>query len=239
MKALTIKDLPREERPLERVLRRGLEASSDAELLALILRSGTRGHNALQLAQRILAGQGRDASALGSLAGREFLRQVDARELAAFEGIGTVRAHQILAALELGRRVYQEPDASRPLLNSPELVWQFLRGEMGGLAQEELRLLLLDAKQRLIRAETVAKGGLSALVIQPREILRLAVRANAYAMILAHNHPSGDPKPSERDIGSTRALLELSRLIGIPLQDHLIVCRERFCSLSRESDLWR
>ncbi len=229
-----IADLPFSERPLEKLKSNGPAALSDADLLAVILRSGHQGGNALDLAYRILSGQSKQGlGALGAVSGREFLRLADAEELASFKGIGHVKAHQIIAAVELGRRVHGEPIQDRPLLNAPELVWAFLRDDMGDCAQEEMRLLLLDVKNRLIRMETVSKGGLSAMVIQPREIMRLAVRANAAAIIMVHNHPSGDPKPSQHDIDSTQKIREAAALIGIPLQDHIIICKDQFTSLVR------
>lgn len=229
-----IADLPFNERPMEKLQAKGPAALSDADLLAILLRSGRKGSNALEMSYRILSGQGQiGKSALGALSGRAFLRQADAEELAEFEGIGSVKAHQIIAALELGRRVHSEPVPEKPLLNAPELVWAFLKDELADCAQEEMRILLLDVKNRLIRMETVSKGGLSSMVIQPREIMRLAVRANAAALIMVHNHPSGDPKPSQQDLDSTQKIKEAANLIGIPLQDHLIICKERFTSIAR------
>ncbi len=234
--ALRMADLPFSERPMEKMETKGVEALSDADLLAVLLRSGKPGNNALSMAYRILAGSPDEGkTALGGLSGREFLREADVTEFSAFSGIGKVKAHQIVAAIELGKRVSRAPLTEKPVLNSPERVWSYLKDDMGNLAQEEMRVLLLDVKNRLIRMEVVSRGGLSSMVIQPREIMRLAVRANAAALILVHNHPSGDPKPSQQDRESTEKLKAAGHLIGIPLHDHVIVCKEAYYSLCRDN----
>lgn len=231
-------DLPLSERPMEKLRAQGPTALSDADLLAVLLRSGRQGSNALDLAYHVLSGQPKGSSrAWGALRGREFLRQADAQELSAFKGIGAVKAQQIVAAIELGRRVYLQAAPEQPVLNTPEAVWQLLKDELSECAQEEMRLLLLDVKNKLIRMETVAKGGLSSMVIQPREIMRLAVRANAAAIIMVHNHPSGDPKPSQHDMESTEKIKAAANLIGIPLQDHIVICKDSFVSIARQNSL--
>ncbi|MDI9470284.1 MAG: DNA repair protein RadC [Bacillota bacterium] len=227
-----MQELPPGERPYERAERFGVRALTDAELLALILRSGDRHLNALDLAYALLTLPGHEE-------GLERFNHISVEELRALPGIGRIKSLQLLAAVELGRRTSQsQPDRSAQL-SSPEQVAAVVGPDMRGLANEQLRVLLLDAKNRLIRSARVSEGGLASLMIDPRDVFREAIRANAAGLILVHNHPSGDPSPSAQDIKATEALLAASRLLGVRLQDHMIIGHEGYVSLREQTTLWR
>ena len=213
---LTMKSLPVSDRPYEKMLIKGPQALSDAELLAVIIRSGTRELSAVQLCQKLLSAQ--DGKSLN------IIQDKSHEELMAFPGIGRVKALQIKAALEIGSRALAASRSQvRQPIRSPEDAIKFIENDMRLLPREELRIILLDIRNRIIRTCRISEGGLSASVIHPREIFREAVKANAAAMILAHNHPSGDSTPSREDMETTRKLLEVGEMMGIKIVDHLIL----------------
>ncbi|MER3400118.1 MAG: hypothetical protein C4313_03120 [Thermoflexus sp.] len=217
---ITLKDLPEAERPRERLLRLGPGALSTAELLAILLRTGRRGENALQLAQRVL-------QACGGLPG---LARTSAHELARFPGVGLAKAAQLQAAIELGRRLAAATPEERPQVLSAQDAYLLL-ADMGDLEQETVRVILLDTRQRVMAIPTIYVGNVNTAMVRPAEIFREAVRRNAVALIVAHNHPSGDPTPSAEDIGLTRDLVAAGRLLGIAVLDHLIIGRGTYVSL--------
>ena len=216
-----ITDLATSERPRERLAALGAGALSSAELIAILLRTGIEGLNAVQLAQNILID-------LGGLAG---LHRVPYEELRSRRGIGPAKAAQLKAAVELGRRLGAAVPEDRPAIQSPDDAAALLLYEMGALEQEHLRVLLLDTKNRLIRTIEVYRGSLNTSLIRVGEVFRDAVRSNAASVIVVHNHPSGDPTPSPEDVSVTRALVEAGNLLDIEVLDHLVIGKNCFVSL--------
>jgi DNA repair protein RadC len=216
-----ITDLATSDRPRERLASLGAEALSNAELIAILLRTGIEGMNAVQLAQRVLMD-------FGGLSG---LHKMPFDELRHRRGIGLAKAAQLKAAVELGRRLSVALPEERPTIQSPDDAAALLLYEMGALEQEHFRVLLLDTRNRLIRMAEVYQGSLNASLIRVGEAFREAVRSNAASVIMVHNHPSGDPTPSPDDVSVTRALVEAGRLLDIEVLDHLIIGKNRFVSL--------
>lgn len=218
---LMIRDLPVDLRPRERLIFAGPAALSNAELLAIILRVGGRGENVIRMAERLL-------SQFDGVAG---LAQASFDELCDAHGMGEAKAAQVKAALELGKRMLLASPQERPQVRSPTDVANLLMMEMGLLEQEQLRIVLLDTKNFVLRVHTVYSGSLNTAVIRVGEVFREAIRANCAAFILAHNHPSGDPTPSPEDVRVTEAIVEAGALLDIRVLDHLIIGRNRFVSL--------
>ena len=214
---MPLKDLPQVDRPRERLLREGPAALADYELLAIVLGGGRRGETALELAMRLLQD--------GGLAG---LRERGAAALRRLPGLGPARAAQVSAALELGRRSGERPPRLR--LDEPEQVYDYLRRRLDPQV-EELLALLLDGRLALLGEVRIARGGRGALGISPADVLRPAVQAGAAGVLLAHNHPSGDPRPSKADVETTRQLARAAQLLGVELVDHLVIGDNSFVSL--------
>jgi DNA repair protein RadC len=212
--AIRIQDLPADERPRERLARLGAAALSSEELLALLLGSGTRGQSALDRARQILAAH----------SGLPGLASLSEGELAREKGIKRARSGAIAAALEIGRRLAAEPLAARDLFNDPALVKDYLRRARGSGVQERTGALYLNARNRLIRDDPeIYRGTLDRAVVEPREILKRALLANAAGIVLYHNHPSGDPTPSREDREFTRRLASAAEALGVRLLDHVVV----------------
>lgn len=229
---LTLRDLPASERPRERLFAMGAEGLSDSELLAILCRTGNRSETALQLAQRLLvAGQ---AMGDGPLV---FLREAPAAELAAIPGIGTVRAAQIKAALELGRRCHGLREQG-PVIASPQDAAALLLPLMQHLDREHFRVVMLNSQNRVLGIELVSIGGLRECMAHPREVFKAPIRRSANAVILAHNHPSGDPTPSPEDEALTRRLVQAGHLLGIEVLDHLVIGAAQCVSLRERSADW-
>jgi DNA repair protein RadC len=203
------------DRPQERLERNGPAALSDTELLAMLLRSGTRGQDVLTLAARLLA----DA---GSLAGLLAWRSADFRRL---KGIGRVKALQLVTVLEIARRILRQEAGETPMLANGEAVTAFLLPSVAGLDVEKFWVLCLNRKNRLIKSIEISSGSATAALAHPREIFRAALREGAIGVVCAHNHPSGDPAPSPQDIHATRVIREAARTLDIQLIDHVIVGR--------------
>jgi DNA repair protein RadC len=203
------------DRPQERLERLGAPALSDTELLAMLLRSGTRGHDVLTLATRLI-GEG------GSLAGLIGWTIADYRRL---KGIGRVKALQLVTVMEIARRAVRQQAGETPLLNRPDLVAAHLQPFVQGLPVEKFWVLCLNRRNRLIRRVEVSSGTATAALAHPREVFREAIREAATAIICAHNHPSGDPSPSAADIALTRQLREAAKAVQIELLDHVVVGR--------------
>jgi DNA repair protein RadC len=220
-------DLPSDERPRERLLRLGPAALSNEELLALLLRTGIPGESALDRARSLLA-------ARGGLIG---LSGISPEELASERGIGPTRAGAIAAAIEIARRLPSETLSGRDLLNEPRLVKDYLRSAQADDTQERTGALYLNARNRLLKNDPeIYRGTLDRAVVEPREILRRALLGKAAAVILYHNHPSGDPTPSREDREFTRRLAAAAEAVGVRLLDHIVVGREG-CVSFRESGL--
>jgi DNA repair protein RadC len=205
--------MPPDERPREKAERHGFESLSDAELLAIFIRTGVPGKNALQVARDLL----RDCGCFAQLA-RCSPKEI--RRLA--KGIGPAKSLEMAAAFEIGKRLAKGKSLA-PLLDTPERVFDAFGKEFMALRQESLRVLLLDAKLRLIRSEEIMRGSVSECMAHPREIFRQAMIHSAYAVVVLHNHPSGDPAPSAADIRITRSLREAAQILQINLIDHIIL----------------
>ncbi|MCS6827339.1 MAG: DNA repair protein RadC [Caldilinea sp.] len=216
-----IRDLPMDLRPRERLIYAGPGALSTVELLAIILRMGGRGESVIRMAERLLAH-------FGGLAG---LAQASHDELCAMHGVGEAKAAQIKAALELGRRLLATAPYERPQVRGPADVAGLVMLEMGLLEQEHLRVVLLDTKNYVQRIVNVYTGSLNTAVVRVGEIFREAIRSNCAAIIVVHNHPSGDPTPSPEDVRVTEQLVEAGRLLDIEVLDHLVIGRNRYVSL--------
>jgi DNA repair protein RadC len=207
-----IHDIPEQDRPRERLLRLGPGALSDAELLAIFINTGTKGENAIQVAQRLMR-------EVGTL--RDLSRQ-EPESLVRNRALGPAKAANLAAAFELGRRAEREAITERPMAQ-PEDVYQLLAAELQALNQESVRVLLLNSRLCLMRADEVHRGAVSETIAHPREILRKGIMHSAFAFIIAHNHPSGDPSPSAADVQLTRRLREASEIVGIRFLDHIII----------------
>jgi DNA repair protein RadC len=209
----TIKQLPPELRPRERLLQSGPSALSDGELLGLLLGIGSRKKTAVELAGEVISEAG----------GLHSLYDVSVHELMQVNGIGEAKACIILAAVELGRRIGQVRNPGRPVISSPADVERLLRGRIANLDRENFVVVLLNTKNEVIEASTVSVGTLDASLVHPREVFKPAVRASAASVILAHNHPSGMVEPSWEDREVTRRLGEAAGVLGIEVLDHVIV----------------
>jgi DNA repair protein RadC len=209
------------ERPRERLLAAGPAVLSDREVVALLLGSGTRRDGVLDVAARVL-------EASGGTAG---LGRIDARRLLSVEGIGPDRASRLVAAVELGRRCLARPGGARPVIRGPEDLRAPLLSALGGFAREVLGVFLLDARMRALEFRIVGSGSLTAVAASARDVFAPVLCSAAAAVILAHNHPSGDPTPSPEDIDVTARLVEAGRALEIPVLDHLILGGERIVSL--------
>ena len=216
-----IRELPATERPRERLAARGPGGLTAAELIGLLWGSGTRGRSAVDLAADALA-------AHDDLAG---LARASELELAGLPGIGPVRAAQLVAAFELGRRLLADWPSGRWSIRGPGDVAERLILQMGRLEREELRVVLLDTKNHVLRVQTVYQGNVSASLVRVGELFRDAVRVNAAGLILVHNHPSGDPTPSPDDLHLTAEALAAGRLLDIALLDHLVIGHDAYVSL--------
>ena len=219
-----IADLPADDRPRERLAKLGAQALSSAELIAILLRVGVRGESAVQMGQRLL-------QAFGGLSG---LHRADFDELCAQHGIGKAKSAQIKAAIELGRRLTLEAPAERPTINSPADAAALVQYEMSGLSKEEMRVILLDTRNHVLDIVIVAHGSLNSAQMRIGEIFTPAVRRNAAALIVIHNHPSGDPKPSPDDVAITRAIIEAGKLLDVEVLDHLVIGQGSFTSLKEK-----
>jgi len=216
-----IKDLPSDERPRERLAHAGAGALSTSELLAIILRTGVSGQNVLDMSQRLLA----------KYDGLPGLARANFAELCAEKGLGAAKTAQLKASLELGRRLQLTASEERPQVKSPSDAANLLMGEMGLLEQEHMRVMLLDTRNRVQGIHTVYQGSLNTTMVRVGELFRDAIRANSAAIIVAHNHPSGDPSPSPEDVAVTRQIVSAGKLLDIDVLDHLIISHSRFVSL--------
>lgn len=216
-----IRDLAAEDRPRERLMRVGPQAVSTAELLAIILRTGVGGENVLRLAERLL----------GSFRDLPGLAQASLAELTQVKGVGPVKAIEIKAALEIGRRLMASAPQEKLRVTSPADAANLLMSEMMFLEQEHLRLILLDTRNGVLGTPTIYVGSLNTSVIRIGELFRAAIKENAAAFIVVHNHPSGDPSPSPEDINVTRQILQAGKLLDISLLDHIVIGHQRYVSL--------
>jgi DNA repair protein RadC len=217
----TIKDMSEEERPRERLAKLGPKSLTNAELLAILLRVGVVGESAVQVGQRLL-------QTFGGISG---IHRASIDELSSQKGIKLAKAAQIKAAIELGRRLILEAPEERPAIHSPAEAAELVQYEMSALEQEELRVILLDTRNRVQHIESIYRGSVNSSQVRVAEIFKTAIRRNASNIIVIHNHPSGDPTPSPDDIAITRAILQAGELLDVKLLDHIIVGSGRFVSL--------
>ncbi len=213
--SLRLKDQPVSERPRERLVARGPDALTHAELIAILLRTGLKGANVVQVGQNLL-------QKFGSL---NALAQASVDEVRCVPGIGRDKAATLVAAFALARRMEQERREESPVLDNPETVVEFMRESNRLKNVESFQVLLLNTRKKLIRMDEISHGTLDTILVHPREVFRAAIAANAAGIVLVHNHPSGDPAPSEADIKVTRDLIRAGQLLKIEVVDHVIIGR--------------
>lgn len=219
--AYRISDLDETERPRERLARHGPQALSNAELLAILLRVGIQGENVIDMSQRLL-------KEMGGLAG---IHRASFNDVCNQKGLGPAKAAQLKAAIELGRRLLVEAPEERAAIHSPADAANLLLYEMGALEQEELRVLLLDVRNRLIAIHPLYRGSATSSQVKVGEVFKEAIRRSAQCILVAHNHPSGDPTPSPDDVAITRAIVAAGKMLEIDVLDHLVIGRGRWVSL--------
>lgn len=219
-----IADLPASNRPRERLAELGPESLNDSELLAILLRVGVRGTNAVQLGQHLL-------QHFGGLLG---LYQASFDQICQVHGMGMAKAAQIQAALELGKRYLKAQRGDRPAIHSPKDAADQVMYQMSGFIQENLWVLLLDTRNRLIDIDKLYQGSLNSSTVRVAEVFRKAMQSNAAAIIVTHNHPSGDPTPSPEDIALTKTLVETGKMLDIQVLDHLVIGGNVFVSLKEK-----
>lgn len=220
--SVRITDLPAQDRPRERLRDKGANSLSNAELLAILLRTGSRGRSALHVAQTLL--ENRDLHGLV---------RASLTDLKRAPGVGEVKAIQIAAAIELGKRIAALTPEARPAVNAPEDAVNLLMPDMRFLAVEEFRMVMLDSRNNVLGVERVSTGTADSSMAHPRDVFRPAIAANAVAVIVAHNHPGGSADPSAEDRSVTRRLTDAGALIGIDVLDHIIIGDGRWTSMKR------
>src|SRR3990167_5671387 len=218
--SFTVHDLPKPERPRERLKRFGPEALSAQELLALIIGRGVPQKSVMTIAQELLV-------KFGDI---KTISEATLEELSQIKGIGFAKAAQIKACFELGKRQDLEPELKDFDIKDPQSVVKAIRASIKDKAKEHFKLILLNARNKIIGISTVSIGSLNASIVHPREVFKDAIKHNAYSLVLAHNHPSGDPEPSEDDIKMTRQLIDSGKILGIEVIDHIIVTQNKYLS---------
>lgn len=219
----TIKQLPPNERPRERLLVHGAEALTDTELVALVLATGSKAESALDLARRLLVRFPLDE-----------LIQVQAEELLSLSGVGAAKAARLKAAVELAKRINAVSVWDKPVIEGPRKAAELVMEDLRHRKREHFRVLLLDTKNRLIKQRDVHIGTANSSLVHPREVFREAVRSSAVSCILVHNHPSGDPTPSHEDITITQRLVQAGEIVGIDVLDHIIIGDRKFLSFKQK-----
>lgn len=224
---LMIRDFPQDERPRERFIQNGAQSLSNHELLAILLRTGTKEESVLQLSNRLLT----------QFEGLRLLKDATLDEITSIKGIGMAKAIQVLAAVEIGRRISNLTYQDRYVIRSPEDGAKYMMNDMRFLSQEHFVCLYLNTKNQVLHKQTIFIGSLNASIVHPREVYKEAIRRSAASIICLHNHPSGDPAPSREDIEVTKRLVECGKIIGIELLDHLIIGENKFVSLKEKGYL--
>lgn len=220
---MKIKSLPQSERPVEKIISQGVAVLSNAELLAVLIGSGTRSKSAIGLAEDILSS---DSSGVVHLA------ESSAEELMAVDGIGSFKAARVLAAIELGKRIAVSPRHKKVKIRGADDIAGLFMEDMRYEKREMFKVLLLNPRGEIMYTQTISIGELTSTLVHPREVFNLAVRKSAAGIVFIHNHPSGDPSPSEEDINVTYRLQECGKLLGIKVLDHIIIGDGSFASLS-------
>ena len=219
---MLIRELPTDERPREKMFSSGSSYLSNAELLAILLGTGTKNKSALHLAEEILSVRG---------SGILFLSECSPEELAGIKGVGRAKACQVLAGLELGRRISTKPRDKRAKMDNPESIAGLFMEEMRYYKKEVFKVLLINTKGEMTGIDKISVGGLSGTMIHPREVFLSAIKKSAAAVAFVHNHPSGDPTPSSEDVMTTKKLVEAGKIIGITVWDHVIIGDGKYVSL--------
>jgi len=220
----TVKNLPESERPYEKCKKYGPAVLSDSELLAIIIKTGNRNERSTELASRVLMMK-------GNRFGISVLNHVSMKELEEISGIGPVKAIQLLAVAELSKRMAEDVRREGICFSNPDAIAGFYMERMRHLEREQTRIILLDMKLKLISEKVLFEGTIGTAPMEPREILREALKADAVNFVLLHNHPSGDPTPSMTDISTTNRIREAADYVGIRLRDHIIIGENRYVSL--------
>ncbi|SHF02275.1 DNA replication and repair protein RadC [Caldanaerobius fijiensis DSM 17918] len=223
---IAIKDMPSDERPRERMLKYGPEVLSNVELLAIIIRTGTKNESAIKLAERLLNRAGED--------GLKFLLDSSLEELSKIKGVGLAKAAELKAAIELGIRVQK---AARKIhtITKPQDIADLLMVEMRYLKKEVFKIVLLNVKNQVISIENISIGNLNSSIVHPREIFNAAIRKYSASIILVHNHPSGDPTPSMEDINVTKRIIEGGKILGIDVLDHIVIGDGTYVSMKQKN----
>ncbi|MBU9721905.1 DNA repair protein RadC [Bacillus alkalicola] len=221
---MMIRDVPKSERPRERMVKEGPQSLSNQELIALLLGSGTKSESVINLSAKVIK----------HFDGLKLLKDASIKELQDIRGIGEAKAVILKAALELGRRVQQSTFEDRYTIRSPEDVANYMMEEMRHLTQEHFVCLYLNTKNHVIHKQTIFIGSLNASIVHPREVFKEAFRYSAASIVCLHNHPSGDVSPSHEDMEVTKRLVECGKMMGIDLLDHVIIGEHRFCSLKEK-----
>ncbi|PYE44444.1 DNA repair protein RadC [Paenibacillus barcinonensis] len=219
-----MRDIPLEERPRERMMEYGAGALSHAELLAILLRTGTRQESAVHMAQRILNNAG----------GVRSLMDLSLEELTAMKGVGQAKAVQLKAGIELGHRIAKSRLAPSSCIRTPRDAADILMEQLRYLQKEHFVCLFLNSKNHIIAQETLSMGSLNASIVHPREVFRAAIKCSSASIVCAHNHPSGDPTPSPEDIQITKRLIEAGAIVGIDVLDHLVIGDGTYVSLKEK-----
>ncbi len=223
--SFTVRDLPRQERPRERLQKFGPEALSAQELLALVIGRGIPKKSVMNIAQELLARFGNIKA----------ISQASIEELSQIKGIGLAKAAQITACFELGRREELEPELKHFDIKDPEAVVKAIRASIKDKAKEHFKLILLNPRNKIIGISTISIGTLNASLVHPREVFKDAITHSAASVVLAHNHPSGDPEPSEDDITITKRLIEAGKILGIEVTDHVVISKSGFFSFKEKN----
>jgi len=219
----TIKELPEDERPREKLIKYGAEKLSDAELLALIIRMGTKERTAVEVSQDIL----------NFFGGLQVLQGISVEELELVKGVGIAKAAQIKAITELSKRIFRA-EKNKKVIKNPADAAELLMPDLRFLKHEIFGLILLDIKNQIISTPVISKGGLNSSIVHPREVFKEAIRRSSAAIILYHNHPSGIPDPSKDDIEITKRLIDSGELLGINVLDHIIIGDNNFVSMKEK-----
>jgi len=222
-----VKEMPENERPREKLLTKGTKAMNDYELLAILLRTGIKGEHVLDLSKRII----------GEFRSLEYLFEASMQDLMKIKGIGMAKAAELTSCITLAKRYSKERvnneniRLSRQSITDPEIAANFIRDQIEDFSKEHFFVLNLDVRNRIIDADLISKGTLTASLVHPRETFESAIRKHSASIIVSHNHPSGDISPSEEDIRISRRLKDAGKILGIELLDHIILTKDKFCSL--------
>lgn len=224
-KNITLKDFPISERPTEKLLSMGPSVLSNSELIAVIIRIGSGNDTAIDLASKLLNQDNR---------GIAYLANASVLDLTRVKGIGDCKAAQIMAAIELGKRIKRQALHNNIKVSSPEVIANLVMDSMKHLEKEHFDVAILDTKNQIISIDNISIGTLNSSIVHPRDVFNIAIKKSANAIILIHNHPSGDPTPSKEDISITNRLIESGEIIGIKVLDHIIIGNDRFLSMKEE-----